>query len=560
MATTLPTSLGSPTLPRSSRPIIQADPAAGLDMQIAASRGMPTGIKYVAAGLNDVANADNYIADQQNKLDAKDQLTNFSKDMRTILYGDGTPENPGYYSYQGQDAVNKRQSTVEAIGKLKDKYLQKSTNAQVGNLFSNAADTIADPEYDTLSRYAIKQQGVAQDASSSASIEEATNRFAANPTNETVREQAMFTLGQETLAVADRNGILDPVAREQAVKDAQSNAYTSAIRTALGRDLQAGKDLYNRYKDNIVGTEQSKMDMEVKQAENTARAEQEHQMVMARQAKSDAEDASDQDLVHNLLAGKLTPTMIDKSNSSASSKLTMINALRAKDDGADKLPVDNSLFVKTWQQIDLPSNDPHAITDRLQFSQLLGKGFNTAMIGQLDDEFDKVRKPGGDARKVLKDQLVKAARTAITGQNELLGIKDTKGEAQMGKFLSWMIQQEDKSEKSGASDMDMFSPDGKSSLYQGIDQFKRPLTQQMQDLLNDNPGNEDVAAAASRINADTGNLPVIDGTNPADKAAYDAIPLGKPYMKKMSDGTLKQVVKTQGTPSAASAVAAPSGE
>lgn len=76
-------------------------------------------VSGLAQGLSDVGNTAANIrlaqAQQDNERAAKDMMTAFEGKVRGITFGDGTPENPGYYSLKGQNALDGAKGAQNAI-------------------------------------------------------------------------------------------------------------------------------------------------------------------------------------------------------------------------------------------------------------------------------------------------------------------------------------------------------------------------------------------------------------------------------------------------------------
>ncbi len=535
----IPTNLGAPTYPNNpgARRIanVSANGANSALIDVARIRSKP--YQNTIAGLKNVANAYDEVQLKDDQKEAKDLWVGLSQAKRQVL--------EKYYQLNGDEAVKAKPQVEAELEKLRQEWMGKASNQQVGAIFEPTSQNLIQPDLDNIGMYAVKQKEVAAKATSLAISGEALENFAANPTNDTVRNTSEAVIIGEANAQLDRDGITDPKARQSVIDAAVSNMYRAGIATALGRDPDYGKELYNKYKNKILGTDQTAIDQDIRQAENQKKAEEAHRIALEERNIRKFKEAEDERLFDALVNGKLTPKDIADSGADPADKRVYLNALESQDSGASKLRVDNDLYIDLFKRIGLPESDPRRIKSRSEFTQYLGNGLDDTKLGNLDTEFNKVNKEGDTVGKELKDQALKAAEEQLSGSNSLLGLKDPKGQEQVGKFLSWMTKYVEDQKKAGMTDRDIFDPDNPKSVYKGIPQFTRTPQQMFEDLRLANPGNPGTAIQAAQETAKT----------ITNQKEYDALQPGEKYIWNGKEGT-----KPSGSRGGLPAVSAPTGD
>lgn len=309
MASKIPTSLGSPVIPQAGRAgrVAYLD-TAGLGNDLVGGARIASGAWHqTAAGLQEVGKAFDYLQSEQDKKEAKDWLNQIIKDKTTIMYGDGTAENPGYMNLQGDAAVKARKAASDNLNKLKETYLSKASNKQVAKLVDMGAMELIAPDQEDILKHASKENIVAMNTTDLATVSTATDLLSANPTSGQVEKQATTLIIGSVNAILDREGITDPVARNARITEALSKSKASAIRTALVRDPKAGSELYAKWKDQIQGTDQAVIETDIIQAEDRQMRKQEHQIYMDRQAKQIAANEAQAEYARGIMLHAADP-------------------------------------------------------------------------------------------------------------------------------------------------------------------------------------------------------------------------------------------------------------
>jgi len=133
---------------------------------------------------------------------------------RKTTLGDGTPENPGYYNMQGEDAIAGRAKAEEALKKEKQRLAALASNGRVAQDFDTEADVDLSREFDSMARHYGAQRKVAADTTDQAELQSAISDGAAK-WNSDADFQATLERGTSVIVreggLADRNGWSDQV-------------------------------------------------------------------------------------------------------------------------------------------------------------------------------------------------------------------------------------------------------------------------------------------------------------------------------------------------------------
>ena len=153
---------------------------------------------------------------QQNEFEVKKADVALSENIRILLDGDGTPENPGYRSLNGEEAVKALPTLNARITELKNNITQNIQGDRAKSLFSEYAAPKEQSAFGLAAAHSLQQGQVAQETVSLARIKNA-ELDAASPTANldelaaaAAGESRSLTLKKtqdpETVAAAARNG------------------------------------------------------------------------------------------------------------------------------------------------------------------------------------------------------------------------------------------------------------------------------------------------------------------------------------------------------------------
>jgi hypothetical protein len=191
---------------------------------------------------------------EDNEREVKRLDVAFSEAIRTVGYGDGTEQNPGYYSLQGEAAVAARQGAMDAIKKQHADLVKDVTNPRVRDLFSRASAVRAEHEFGQIERHTMSQRKVANDATSEARLGAAASDAAAAWNNAEVMAMSKTIAKSEIAGMAARNG-WSPEVRKMKELEANSVIVQGAIKGALAaNDVETAQKLYDQNINGLTGT------------------------------------------------------------------------------------------------------------------------------------------------------------------------------------------------------------------------------------------------------------------------------------------------------------------
>lgn len=101
---------------------------------------------------------------------------------------------------------------------------------------------------------------------------------------------------------------------------------------------------------------------------------------------------------------------------------------------------------------------------------------------RLSKELAGKNTPEGDSIGIAKKNFLALAKQQISGQDDILRIRDPKGEENYQRFLSAALPAYDQGIAEGKSAIDLLNPDSKDYIGKTIPSFKRTLAEQMADM------------------------------------------------------------------------------
>lgn len=161
-------------------------------------------------------------------------------------------------------------------------------------------------------------------------------------------------------------------------------------------------------------------------------------------------------------------------------------------------------FYALLQDVHAAPGDPNRITDPTQLWPHVGPNGDLTLAGakELTAEIESRRTPEGQGEAAMLRQFLKMAHGQITHANDLLHMKDPKGEQEFEAFLTQFFPAYRAARANGESGADLFNPKSKDYLGKIIPSFVRPRAVWMKDMLHDNP----IATAGASSGASTGGI------------------------------------------------------
>lgn len=231
---------------------------------------------------------------------------------------------------------------------------------------------------------------------------------------------------------------------------------------------------------------EARLEMEVRahQTINAQYTDQEHQMMLAKQAQELREKQTQNTFLQRMTDGKLSAQDVLNSNLSpfgSGSKDEFLNMMKVRD---TKAKTDPTTFNELFARINLPDGATGKITDANQLNPyLIDQRINMEDLGKLRGEVEGKGTAQGEAEAKLKAGVIEVAKSTLTRSNALIGIQDPQGDANLQQFTSWYLNEFQKQRGQGKSAADLTSPDSPDYLGKRIKSFVRSPQQIMQDVL-----------------------------------------------------------------------------
>jgi hypothetical protein len=569
MALTLPTSLGNPTLPQPgiARRVASLDSSGPASALVEGARINGEAWHRTAAGLQDVGKAYDELQLGQDQKEAKDWLNQLIKSKTDLMYGDGTDANPGYMNMKGDAAVNAAKLSSEKLDKLRQDLLGKASNKQVAKMFDGASMELIAPDHEDILKHASQQHQVALDTTDDATVAAASDQMAANPTSDRVVLNSTALIAGSINAKLDRAGITDKTTRDQAILEGVSAAKAKAIQTALVRDPKAGAELYAKWKGQIQGTDQAKLEQSIVQAEDRQMRKQEHSIYMSEAAKRRASDEALTTYAKGIVNHSADPTKypdVSLETIGADSRLqgpdviTLYNMQKAADKGEALPAVSSKTLASILPNLMAPYTDPKKYTGYKEINELMAAG----RLSKADWNFaagiiDSGKTEDGQKLQPSMSAALSAA-TRVIGRPDINGIfPDDRHAVMLQQWSQYMMDQVQSYKDQNKNPNDLFNPNKPDYLLSPgvLQQYQIPMDQSIQHQMqqfNNNGEDSQLPTAPSSLE----ESPVF--SNPNDPG-YLALPPGAKYKRLQPDGTLKEFTKTGNTVPSPT-VSAPTGQ
>lgn len=175
----------------------------------------------------------------------------------------------------------------------------------------------------------------------------------------------------------------------------------------------------------------------------------------------------------------VTNSEIIKSTLDPKDKVAQMDLL-AKMAGPDR-GTDPTIFNETIARVYLPEGDPRRISNEDDLEELVNNGLSFTDFKSIRTELRDARTPEVMMETSLKKGLIATAKTSITGTDPLLRMKDPRGDANLQRYMSWMLPEYARLKAEGMSTSELTSADGPLGV-EAIAKFTRPRAEQLRDM------------------------------------------------------------------------------
>ena len=191
------------------------------------------------------------IKQEDNEAEAKVLETQWRTSVSTLLNGDGTEQNPGYYSSQSNDALAGFAPTETALTELRNDLLGRASNDLVRDMFDDQSSSLYFSHIDKMSGHVSAERIVSLVGASSARVEATNNDAALNFDDPESYNTALMVNMNEVAAQADLKGWSDEE-RALALQLAHDTTSAAVVTAAVERDPSNAYDLFNDVKGNMT--------------------------------------------------------------------------------------------------------------------------------------------------------------------------------------------------------------------------------------------------------------------------------------------------------------------
>jgi phage baseplate assembly protein W len=241
----VPTVSGPSVLPNAPGPVYQNASGATPDAFGAAGG---RALEQAGATLERVSDRLGNLALQQQRDEnvkaLKEADAEFRNGLLAIQYGDGTPENPGFFGLQGDNAVNATKDYQDRITKLRDQVSTKLGNDAVRREFGVDADKTTGEVTARMSRHVTGERVKSQIATSEARLQVAVREAAAGFNDPQVLATSLATARGEALSQAQLQGS-SPEVTIALVRNAESAVISAAVLNAVDKDPALADKILN---------------------------------------------------------------------------------------------------------------------------------------------------------------------------------------------------------------------------------------------------------------------------------------------------------------------------
>lgn len=249
---------------------------------------------------------------EENEREVKRLSNEFAASRQIIGYGDGTPENRGYYATNGENAVAGAGAAKEAIKKERERLMASASNGRVRQLFEERANADTTEEHGRIDRFVLKEREVAADLASKGRQAAAANEAATVWNDPKVMDKNIGIITAEVLEYADRKGIKDPIVVGQLIREARTPAIQGAVKSALAaEDTVAAEAIFAKNKFMLDAGTAAALEKEVRNEGNTKQAQ-----IISDQAfaKFPNDPVAGRQYIKDALSGKVRDQALEKYN------------------------------------------------------------------------------------------------------------------------------------------------------------------------------------------------------------------------------------------------------
>lgn len=396
---------------------------------------------------------------QDNERAAKALDIEYSKQLRILQYGDGTAENPGYYSLRGDDAIQAAPGFHATVEALQKRLVSSNPNPRVQEMFGNVAAQRTNAVFTDVDNHVIQQRKVANDTVDTARLQEFVDDASMNPS---LIPRSIAGSQATIQEMARRNGITDPATIKSLIEQNNTAILRSAIKTALQRDLETGKNLYTQYQGMVDGEVQGAIEQDILVAEHAAQAEEDRRFAIAERNRQLANDAATREYATEILGPNgdaFDYASILNDPRLTTSGLTLLDSMYRRVTKADSPTELSAAHTQDlYEQIYFPDGHPHKMTTTTPIDQAFADGrIDREDHDWLIKQWDDYRTPEGKRLGEETDKLVQGIKPQIDHSNPFMGQIDQSGAEQLNNYRKFVADRVTEARKNGEDPYELFN-------------------------------------------------------------------------------------------------------
>lgn len=234
------------------------------------TRGVGEGLQRIG---NQLADAAIRIRSEDSERQAKELDLEFQRSKNVILYGDGTDDNPGYYSLSGGAAVDAAPQVQAQLDELRKQFIERSDRPSVQRMFGASADQRLTIDLNNISKHVVQERRTATLATSQARIQGAIDDAARAYNDDDILAQSRSIITSEVLVQAEIEGMSPEVIEQEMVK-AYTVLYQNMVRSALAnQDVSTATAILSRHRLQMQPDVVATLEAQLQEPQRIARAQ-----------------------------------------------------------------------------------------------------------------------------------------------------------------------------------------------------------------------------------------------------------------------------------------------
>ena len=386
--------------------------------------------------------------------------------------------------------------------KFREEVLEPQLEKLKGSFNTERSQAWADAQVDSMRNHFIQKTssdmatlaGVAAKQNVATLTNQLSNAAITDPTSLTVSlNMVEHSIGAMVDSSPNLKGVDGARLKLELVQSAQADIVKAAAIGAIGKNPEAGLAKFSspEYSKFLSGSELKQLEQQAKSVQRAERADQSHQRVLEKQAKTDASDAREGDYLSKLhsgdpqQAGQVSAKAIANDMTltrEARERMIGIVERETKPEAAAK--ISNATATDLISRIRAQAGDPTRIDSLDAVYDAYEKGkLSKSDLKFVSEEFKNLRTPDGQALGTQQEEFIKSVKPLLDKSNPLMGKIDQSGPQQVYQFTMDLKKKVDEYRRAGKDPRDLMDP-SKPDYMGGpaaLSRYQKPLQQSLKD-------------------------------------------------------------------------------